>query len=92
MAIKSWVSGGMIGQWPGHLTRGRSCEPGCPTFPPSSVGQSPGPGRKTEDCAEEENLFLYPLTFRTWDLQIKLTKGRLTGEKIYLHMQYGNTQ
>lgn len=37
-------------------------------------------------CGREET-FLALTVFSDWDLWIKLTKDRLTGEKVYLHMQ-----
>lgn len=30
---------------------------------------------------EEKQLFLYPLSFRVWDLRFKLTKDKLAREK-----------
>lgn len=42
--------------------------------------------------AVEEKLFLYPLRFSTWSMQIKLTKDRITEERILLHAHGGFTE
>jgi len=45
------------------------------------------PSLYLKSSVREENLFLYPLRFGNWDMQIKLTKDRLTGEKTnFIHI------